>query len=146
MIKQAIPVEFVYQAFALILSVIIVHGIYVSIIWPRADAILAEQKALIQADKDAEIERSVFVIVRDREQEVCFILMLWAFAIMAYKGVIALRERRLLDEDLVPIPEGTKVLPDDTKRLSRKVQALPRQLRNLLLPRALLLGQCLHLA
>lgn len=140
MIRKAIPVEFVYQAFALILSIIIVHGVYVTVIWPRADALLAEQKALIQADKDAEIERSIYIVLRDYEQQVCLILMLWAFAIMAYKGVTALRERGLLDQDLVPIPEGTKVLPEDTKQLSRKVQALPGQLRDLLLPRALLLA------
>jgi biopolymer transport protein ExbB/TolQ len=140
MIRKALPVEFVYQAIALFLSVIIVHGVYVSVIWPRADAVLAEQRALIQANKDAEVQRSVYVILRDYEQEVCFVLMLWAFAIMAFKGVTALRERSLLAQDLVPIPEGTKVLPEDAKQISRKVQALPRHLQALLLPRALLLA------
>ncbi len=140
MIRKTFPAEFVYQVFALILSVIIVHAIYVSVIWPKADAFLAEQEARLQADPGAKVERSLFVIVRDYEQEACFVLMLWAFAIMAFKGVTAVRERDLLDRDLIPIEEGMKVLPDDSKQLSRKVQSLPRHVQSYLLPRCLLLA------
>ncbi len=140
MIRKTFPAEFVYQVFALILSVIIVHAIYVSVIWPKADAFLAEQEARLQADPSAKVERSLFVIVRDYEQEACFVLMLWAFAIMAFKGVTAVRERDLLDRDLIPIEEGIKVLPDDSKQLSRKIQALPRHVQSYLLPRCLLLA------
>jgi hypothetical protein len=40
MFKQ-ISVEFVYQLFALLFSIIVVHGIYVSVIRPHAEADLA---------------------------------------------------------------------------------------------------------
>tara|TARA_B100001059_G_C17634862_1_gene476288 strand:+ start:424 stop:567 length:144 start_codon:yes stop_codon:yes gene_type:complete len=42
--KNTIPVEFVYQLFALIISIIIVHGYYVSVIRPNANQIIIEQK------------------------------------------------------------------------------------------------------
>ena len=137
MMKKAFPVEFVYQVFALLLAVIVVHAVYVTVVRPRAEAILQENKTLMAADKDAELQRSVYVIIRDYEQEACFILMFWAFAIMAYKGVAVIRERRLLEEDLIPLAEGSRVLPEDGRRLAQVVEALPRPMQSLLLPRAI---------
>lgn len=135
--RKALTIEFVYQVFALLLAVILVHAAYVSVIRPRAEAVLAENKALLAADKDAELKRSGYVILRDYEQEACFILMFWAFAIMAYKGVAAMRERRLLDEELISLAEGVRVLPEDAPRLSRQLAVLPQASQSLLLPRAL---------
>ena len=43
--RKNIPIEFIYQIFSLILVIILVHGFYVSVIRPNADAELrAEQK------------------------------------------------------------------------------------------------------
>jgi biopolymer transport protein ExbB/TolQ len=78
------------------------------------------------------------VIIRDYEQEACFILMLWAFAIMGYKAVIAGRERKVLHEELVPVAEGTRILPEDAREYARQIQALPASRQGHLLPRALL--------
>ncbi len=136
--KRSYPVEFVYQLASLILAVIFVHAIYVAWIRPQADTILADQAARMQVDKDYVQERSFYVIVRDFEQETCFILMLWAMAIMAYKGVVAAREHRLLRLDLVPRAEGTRILPEDAREYARQIQTLPAGSRALLLPRSLL--------
>ncbi len=135
--KRSYPVEFVFQLASLILSVIFVHALYVAWIRPRADVILAEQAARMQVDKDYVQERSVYVIIRDFEQEACFILMLWALAIMAYKGVVAVREHRLLGLELVPLAEGTRILPEDAREYARQIQSLPDSAQRLLLPRAL---------
>jgi hypothetical protein len=78
--------EFIYQVFALIVIVIIVHAIYVAVIRPKADAVLAKQAIQMAEDKSQVMERSVFVLIRDYEQEACFILMFWAIAIMGYKA------------------------------------------------------------
>ena len=64
--------------------------------------------------------------------------MFWALSILAYKAVTAYREQRLLDLDLVPVLEGTRILPEDTHEISRRVQALPAGAQRLLLPRALI--------
>ncbi len=140
--KRTYPVEFVYQLASLILAVIFVHAIYVALIRPRADTVLAEQAARMQVDKTYVQERSFYVIVRDFEQETCFILALWAMAIMAYKGVVAAREHRLLRMDLVPRAEGTRILPEDAREYARQIQTLPESAQTLLLPRSLL--QALH--
>ena len=136
--KRNFSNEFVFQLFSLIISIIFVHAIYVSVIRPNAEAIVEEQRILIEEDPDYIPERSLLVIVRDFEQEACFILMLWAFAIMGYKGYYASRERLLLDQELLPIAEGVRVLPEDSREYSRQIQALPESQRGLLLPRALL--------
>jgi biopolymer transport protein ExbB/TolQ len=136
--KKSYPVEFVFQVLSLLIAVIVVHTIYVTVVRPRAEAILADQVAQMQHDPSYVQERSVWVVVRDFEQEACFVLMLWAIAIMAYKGVATGRESRLLQEDLVPGPEGTRILPEDAREYARQIQALPEAQHQSLLPRTLL--------
>ena len=92
----------------------------------------------IYADAARIADRSVWVLIRDFEQESCFILLFWAMAIMAYKAVLAVRERALLQQDLLHITEGMSVLAEDTRELWRPLQALPDKDRESLLPRALL--------
>jgi biopolymer transport protein ExbB/TolQ len=130
--------EFVFQLFALIIAVILVHGVYVTVVWPNADAVLTEQRTRMKEDPDYIAESSLYVIVKDYEQESCFVLMLWCLSIISYKGYNTVRERRLLDEQLLPIAEGVRVLPEDTREYSRQLQALPAAERSALLPRVLL--------
>jgi biopolymer transport protein ExbB/TolQ len=136
--KKNIPVEFVFQIFALIIAIIVVHAFYVSVVRPNAAQIIAEQNAAAAADPDYVRERRVAVLIKDLEQEACFILMFWALAIMGYKAVKIVGERRLLEEDLVPVAEGMRILPEDTREFARQVQQLPEDQQQMLLPRALL--------
>ena len=136
--KKNIPVEFVFQMFALIISIIVVHAFYVSVIRPNAAQIIEEQNIAAAADPNYVRERRVAVLIKDLEQEACFVLMFWALAIMGYKAVTIVGERRLLDVDLVPVAEGMRILPEDTREFARQVQQLPDEQQRLLLPRALL--------
>jgi hypothetical protein len=85
--KKNIPVEFVIQMFALIIAIIVVHAFYVSVVRPNAAQIIEEQNAAAAADPNYVRERRVAVLIKDLEQEACFILMFWALAIMGYKAV-----------------------------------------------------------
>lgn len=136
--KRGFPVEFVFQLFALVLSVIIVHAAYVTLIRPRAAEIIAEQQILIEQDDNYVPERSVYVLIRDYEQESCFILLFWALAIMGFKAVRTVRERRLLERELIPVGAGISILPEDAREYARPLQALPARERQYLLPRVLL--------
>jgi biopolymer transport protein ExbB/TolQ len=132
--------DFIYQLIALFLAVIVVHAIYISIIRPKAEAILREQQARQDAGEVYEVERSVYTVIKDLEQETCFILALWAIAIIALKTKIALHERRLLNQSLLEVAPGTSILPEDTRQYARPLQALPENEREYLLPRALLVA------
>lgn len=136
--RRQLPIEFVFQIFSLFLSVIIVHAMYVAWIRPQANAVMEEQRIMLEQDADYVPERSLYVIVRDFEQEACLILALWALAIMGYKARGALRERSLLQRDLLPLAEGVRILPEDTREHARQLRALPESQQRLLLPRVLL--------
>lgn len=136
--RKQLPVEFVFQIFSLFLSVILVHAMYVAWIRPQANAVLEEQQIRLEQEVDYVPERSLYVIVRDFEQEACLILALWALAIMAYKARGAVRERSLLQRDLLPLAEGVRILPEDTREHARQLRALPESQQRLLLPRVLL--------
>lgn len=136
--KHKMSSEFIFQIFALLIAIIVVHGAYVGIIRPSADAQLQQQIELQAAGGDFVPERSLAVVIRDFEQEACFILLLWALAIMAYKGRQTLSEQELLNRRLLDIPEGTSVLPEDAREYSRSLEALPSDEQDYLLPRTLL--------
>lgn len=136
--KKTFPVEFVYQLFALIVAAIVVHATYVTLVRPKAAEIIAEQQILIEQDEDYVPERSIYVLIRDYEQESCFILLLWALAIMVFKAQRSYRERALNDRQLIPVGDGISILPEDTREYSRPLQALPESEKSFLLPRILL--------
>lgn len=136
--RKNIPIEFIYQVFSLIVVIILVHGFYVSVVRPNADEELRREQIEMRENPDYVSERSAYVVIKDFEQESCFILFFWALAIMGYKGWGALRQRSLLQQDLVPVAEGMKILPEDTREYARQIQALPEKVQEFLLPRALL--------
>ncbi len=134
--KRQIPIELVWQVSALIISIILVHLVYQTVIRPNADADLAAQ-----AEQQASMEqapRSIYVVLKDYEQESCFVLMLWALAMMGFKTRSVLREQTLLHEEFINIRDGVNILPEDVRNYTRPLQALPQQQRDLLLPRTLL--------
>ncbi|MEX2489112.1 MAG: MotA/TolQ/ExbB proton channel family protein [Pseudomonadales bacterium] len=136
--RKQLPVEFIFQLFSLIITIIIIHGIYVSVIRPNARAVLEEQAVKINADPTYVPERSPFVVIRDFEQEACFILGFWALSLIGYKAWLTFNERKMLALNLVPASEGTSILPEDTREYSRPIQALPEEQQSYLLSRTLL--------
>ena len=132
--------EFLYQALALIVSIILVHATYVSLIRPEAKEIIKEQQIMIEQDVNYVPERSFYVIVRDFEQEACFILMLWAFAIMTIKANASINERRLLREDLIPIRIGESINPNSATDYLRQLEGLDDLKKDLFLTRTLING------
>jgi len=134
--KKHQPNEFLYSLFALLAATIVVHGFWVAVVRPNAQAVLTAQAEAMKADPDYVPERSLWVVVKDYEQEACLILMLWAIAIIAYKARATLRERAALDEDLVQVPEGRRILPEDTREYARQLETLPPERQQMLTVRA----------
>ena len=136
--KRSNSSDFVFQAGALIVSLILVHAAYVLIVRPKAEAVLTEQAIQMQNDPTFVPTRSSWVIVRDFEQEACFVLMLWAMAILAQKGWSTARERRLLDLEFVPRENNAKIRPGDSHAFASRLETLPAHQQRGLLPRSLL--------
>ena len=130
--------EFLYQVFALLLAVIVVHGVYIGLIRPTAEAQLAAQAALQAAGEAVEAQRTLAIVIRDFEQEACFILLLWALAIMGLKAHRTRLEQGMLGRNLMDVPTGTSLLPQDSRDYARPLEALPEEEQDFLLPRALM--------
>ena len=136
--RRNLSFDFVYQAIALVLAIIVVHLVYATVVRPNADALLEQQAERAAAGERFVPDRSLYVVLRDYEQESCFILALWAIAIMGMKAYNCLAERRTLTQRFFEVAEGISVLPEDTREYARPLQALPEAVRANLLPRALL--------
>jgi biopolymer transport protein ExbB/TolQ len=138
--KSRAPNELLYSLFAFIIIAIAVHAVYVTVVRPRAEVVLAEQRAAMQSDPNYVARRSVYVLLKDWEQESAIILALWAFAVIGYKARQTHVERQLLERDLVLVPEGMRILPEDVREHARTLEALPPAQAQCLLPRALLVS------
>jgi biopolymer transport protein ExbB/TolQ len=136
--KKNLPNEFVYQLFALLIAFILVHALYVTWVRPQAESFLEQQAVQLRDNPDAVQQRSFFVVVKDYEQESCLILMLWALAILSYKGLVVYRQQRLLQHDLLQLPDNLPIGREDTHELAERLNSLPDADRESLLPRALL--------
>jgi hypothetical protein len=132
------PVELVYQVFSLLIAFILVHALYVTLIRPQANAFLEQEAANAAANPEYVQQRSFYVVIKDYEQETCFVLMFWAFAILGFKGRVTWSQQKLLDQDLLRLPEDMPIGPEDTRDLVTRLRGLPDAMRDYLLPRALL--------
>jgi biopolymer transport protein ExbB/TolQ len=129
--------ELFFQLVALMVAIIVVHAVYVTVVRPNAETIIAHAAEVAAAGGEYVVPRTFFVVIKDFEQEACFILMFWALAIMGYKANVAVREARMQEMPLIAVAEGTRVLPGDAGQLVRPLQSLPDRQQELLLPRAL---------
>ena len=136
--RSTMSFEFSCQIVALILSIIFVHIVYVALVRQQAQTHLERQAELRAQDPDHVTERSFYVVIRDYEQEICLILMFWSLAIMGYKAAQLGKDRGLLRRDLLQIDEGMRILPEDTRDLTRQLEGLKPGDRNSLLPRTLM--------
>lgn len=136
--KKNFQTELVYSIFSLLIAFILVHSIYVTLIRPQARAFTETETANLMADPQYVQQQSFFVVIKDYEQETCFVLMLWAFAILGYKGRDVYLQQKLLGQDLLELPGGLPIGPEDTREIAKRVASLPGHLKDWLLPRALL--------
>jgi biopolymer transport protein ExbB/TolQ len=123
--KTRYPKEFVYSLGSLLAAVVVIHAIWSVWVRPNANAVLSVQTEAMRKDPNYVPERSLFVIMKDWEQETCVILMIWAIAIIVLKNQSTRREQETMDADPVRIPEGMRILPEDTREYVRQLESLP---------------------
>ncbi len=136
---KSLSSEFMFQFAALLASFILVHLFYIGLVRPNAEALLAAAQLAEQSGSvvAGTADRSLWVVLKDYEQEACFILAFWAIAMMGFKAKRLLDEKHVLGQPLIDIPDGSRVLPEDSRALGRNLEGLTPEQQNLLLPRAL---------
>jgi biopolymer transport protein ExbB/TolQ len=137
--KKLFPSELIYQLFALLIVFIFVHAVYEAVVRPNADAFVAAEKVQIVQDANYEQRRSAYVVLRDFEQEACFVLLLWAIAILGYKAMASRRQQKQLELDLVGLPEGEYVTVESAEQASELIRKrIPEAAQDYLLSRVML--------
>jgi biopolymer transport protein ExbB/TolQ len=133
----------VYSIAALLLSVILIHSFWTLIIRPRAEAVLSQRVTVTNSSNvKAQVLqlRSVYVILKDSEQEVCVILGLWSLLLLGRQAQQTQKGRKLLDREYVKIADSQVVLPEDARVYSRPLEALPKEEQDGFLPRLLMVA------
>jgi len=103
----------------LIISVILVHLAYIGYVRPEAELIL---EAARQAGQSA--PRDFIIVIKDYEQEICIILMLWGSFLILSKCRKILRSKYLYTVDIVEkIKEGNFDAEKVIKRLDTELSA-----------------------
>jgi len=136
--RRTFSTEFVYQLAALLIAFMLVHATYVAVIRPNAETDMAEQARQLEQDPQHIPARSYYVIVRDFEQEACFVLMLWAVAILGFKAVVTARQQAQLDVDLIGLAPGEIITIEQVGGVVSRIRELSLDHQRYLLPRVLL--------
>jgi biopolymer transport protein ExbB/TolQ len=115
---------------ALIISIILVHLAYVGYIRPEAQLAI-----LLASEAGQTAPRDIVVILKDYEQEVCFVLMLWGSYLIIGKCVEILRDRYLFQVDFL---DGTHNDENDLKSTLVSLEELSEKVRETPLVRTLM--------
>ena len=121
--------DFLIRALGLLLIIVVIHSFYTVVVRPNAEY---HQSSELQAQKSTS---SIWVIVKDYEQESCFILLFWALLIITLKWRHNNRELLFLQKNLIPLSENAVLLPEDTILYTRTLTE--QNLEKHLLPRTL---------
>ena len=108
----------------LVLAIIAIHLTYIGFIRPQAELAIETAR---QAGQSA--PRDLFVILKDVEQEICLILMIWGTFLIADKCIHILKERYLFDIDLLESSaadkSGLTTSLEELEKLPERVKESP---------------------
>jgi len=99
--------DIVKSFIVLILSIIFVHLAYIGYVRPEADLLLETAR---QAGMSA--PRDLVIVLKDYEQEICFILMIWGSFLILSKCRTILRNNYLFTVDLIEEASEENVVPE----------------------------------
>ncbi len=94
-----LPRGFVVQLGGLLGSIILVHLFYLVYIRPIAAGLIAAA-----AEAGTSVPRAMPIVLKDYEQEICLMLMLWAMLLIGQKIYRIIQQRYILDADILGLP------------------------------------------
>ena len=142
--KGILSLNFLVPAVGMLLSVLVVETFFSMVVRPRADEIALKQRVMAaqgSATGRSSEERSLYVIIKDPEQESEIVLGIVGMMILTHKLLQVRSERRLFKHDFLRIAPGERIIPDDAfdryKEMKAAVEREPRW-RERLLPECML--------
>lgn len=129
-----------YGLGTLLLCFLLTQSVWTLVIRPHAAAVLQQVVVVTSADKVQHAVhqlRSIFVILKDYEQQTSITLTLWSFLLLLRPGQAVRRSRDMLARDFLQLGDDRVVLPEDARLASRPIDDLPPGERDMFLPRLL---------
>ncbi len=142
--KGILSSDFLVPAIGLLVAFMLVLPFYALVVRPRVEDIQVKQRVMAAqggvSGRDSD-QRSVFIIIKDPEQQFVIIFAVWGLIILGHKLIQVRAERRLFNHDFVRVQPGERIIPEDAldryKELRAAVDRNPRW-RERLLPEAML--------
>lgn len=122
----------IVQGLGFVLSFLLVSAIYSLWIRPAAENYQIAQDYGVETQ--LEESSSIYIIIRDYEQQACFTLMVWVLMILGYKYYLVVREKKILLKEERFLEEGDfnnallkvslqdKIFVDDTLPLVQQIE------------------------
>jgi biopolymer transport protein ExbB/TolQ len=129
----------VFSLGALVVCAIVIQAIWALSIRPHAEAVLAQRSIVsMNQSQHAVLQlRSIYVILKDYEQQTAITLGLWSLILLLRQGIAVSQHRRLLDRNYISSSDERVILPEDARAYSRPLESLPPAEQDTFLPRLL---------
>ena len=115
---------------------VVVQLIYAGFVRPTAEEWITEQRRIAATTPGYTPPRSLWVIIRDPEQEATIIVSIWALLLAVLRFRELKQQRELLGAGYLR-KEGGVILPSDAREYLRTFEQLPPAQRDSVLPRVL---------
>lgn len=143
--KGILSFEFLVPNLGLIFAIVVTEIFYGAVVRPRAEELLLKSKVMraqAGANAKADLDQlSMYIILKDPEQQWEVVLFIWAMIVLTYKLTQVGRERRLFKHDFIHLQTGERIIPEDAfdryKELKAAIEKEPRW-RERLLPECML--------
>ncbi|MBM3512960.1 MAG: MotA/TolQ/ExbB proton channel family protein [Alphaproteobacteria bacterium] len=127
--------DLMFQIATFLVSVVVVHTVYLLSILPEA-----ERQMRLAAEQNIGVVRSMSIILKDPEQEICMILLLWATCIIGRKISDQLVLRHFLEVDLIERADEAVVTQSTARRALDGLWALSHPAQDATVVQALIAG------
>jgi len=120
-----------------LIVILVVQTTYTIYVRPGAIQWREEQQALVNADPKYKPGRSILAVISEPEPETSVIVTVWALILAGLRFSRLKTSRAMLENDVLQLPPGSCILPDDTREHLRRFDVLPKFAKESLVPHVL---------
>ncbi|MBL9204078.1 MAG: MotA/TolQ/ExbB proton channel family protein [Opitutaceae bacterium] len=126
--KGILSLEFLVPNLGLIFAIVVTEMFYSAVVRPNAEELLLKSRVLraqAGANAKADLDQlSLYIIIKDPEQQWEVVLFLWAMIVLSYKLTQIGRERRLFKHDFIHLQTGERIIPEDAFDRYKEMKAV----------------------
>jgi biopolymer transport protein ExbB/TolQ len=121
----------------LVVIALVIQLIFAAFVRPVAEEWRTEQRAIADRTPGYVPQRSIWVIIKDPEQEATIIIAIWALILAGMRFRELRQQRELLGAGYMKLEPGIVILPSDARDYLRQFEQMPPAKRDSVLPRVL---------